>query len=77
LQENNLCQHLYPSDANFILVKFNNANSLYHYLCTKGIIVRDRSTVQLIEECLRITIGTSSENEQLITQIKNFYTNLL
>jgi histidinol-phosphate aminotransferase len=77
LQENNLCQYIYPSDANFILVKFKHARALYNYLCTQGIIVRDRSTIQLIEDCLRITIGISNENEQLITQIKEFYTHPL
>jgi histidinol-phosphate aminotransferase len=74
LLQNNLCENINNSDANFILVKFNNANALYQYLCSKGIIVRDRSNVKLIENCLRITIGTSAENEILFNQIQQFYT---
>ncbi len=73
LLENKLCENLYNSDANFILVQFKNAKALYQYLCSKAIIVRDRSNVQNIENCLRITIGTAAENEQLFIQIQNFY----
>lgn len=63
---------IYPSDANFILVKMQNAKSFYDYLTGKGIIVRDRSKVILCDECLRITIGTPDENKQLIDALKTY-----
>lgn len=59
-------ERLYPSDANFVLVKVHDANGLYHYLSERGIIVRNRSNVAGCEGCLRITVGTSSENEKLL-----------
>jgi histidinol-phosphate aminotransferase len=64
-------QEIYPSDANFILVKMKNARKIYEQLCDKGIIVRDRSRVVLCDDSLRITIGTPEENEQLIQELKN------
>lgn len=63
-------QLVYPSDANFILVKMNAARNIYEYLSEKGIIVRDRSNIILCEDCLRITIGTPEENKQLIEVLK-------
>jgi histidinol-phosphate aminotransferase len=57
---------VYPSDANFILVKIRQARSVYEFLLKEGIVVRDRSKVQLCEDCLRITIGTEQENTQLV-----------
>ncbi|MGV3508971.1 MAG: histidinol-phosphate transaminase [Sphingobacteriaceae bacterium] len=63
---------IYPSDANFILVKTTDAKGIYNYLVERGIIVRDRSKVELCEGSLRITIGTPSENEILIQNLKNF-----
>jgi histidinol-phosphate aminotransferase len=65
-------EKVYPSDANFILVKIKNAHGLYRYLTDQGIIVRDRSRVLLCEDCLRITIGTPEENKQLLAAIKDF-----
>ena len=62
-------ENVYPSDANFILVKIKHARKLYEFLLTKGIVVRDRSTVKLCEDCLRITIGTEQENTALIDAI--------
>jgi histidinol-phosphate aminotransferase len=59
-------QRVYPSDANFLLVKVNNALGIYKMLLDKGIVVRDRSRVELCEGCLRITVGTPEENEVLI-----------
>jgi len=58
-------QRIYPSDANFLLVKMENARGVYDYLVGKGIIVRDRSKVRLCEDCLRITVGTPEENERV------------
>ncbi len=63
---------VYPSNANFILVKVNGAQILYTYLVEKQIIVRDRSKLVLCESCLRITIGTEEENKKLITSLKNY-----
>ena len=65
-------QTVYPSDANFLLVKVRNARPLYEYLLTKGIVVRDRSHISLCEGCLRITVGTVPENKTLVTEIKSF-----
>ncbi len=65
-------QTVYPSDANFLLVKVNGARAVYDYLLTKGIVIRDRSKVELCEGCLRITIGTETENEKLIEALKIF-----
>ena len=63
---------IYPSDANFILVKTTNANSIYDFLVSQGIIVRNRNKVELCEGCLRITVGTPLENEILINTLKSF-----
>lgn len=63
---------VYPSDANFLLVKFKDAKSMYNYLLEKGIVLRDRSNVLLCEQCLRITVGTSAENEQLLERISGY-----
>lgn len=63
-----------PSDANFVLVKFEQARQLYDYLVGKGIIVRDRSTVAGCESALRLTVGTTLENERLLKEIESFYT---
>jgi histidinol-phosphate aminotransferase len=57
---------IYPSDANFILVKTTDANGIYDFLVDKGIIVRNRSKVELCEGCLRITVGTPEENKTLL-----------
>ncbi|MET3500451.1 histidinol-phosphate aminotransferase [Mucilaginibacter rubeus] len=63
---------IYPSDANFILVKTTNANGIYDYLVKQGIIVRNRSKVELCEGCLRITVGTPDENTILLEALQNF-----
>lgn len=63
---------IYPSDANFILVKTTNARGIYNHLVDQGIIVRDRSKVELCEGSLRITIGTPEENKILLNALKNF-----
>jgi histidinol-phosphate aminotransferase len=62
---------VYPSDANFILVKVTDAQKIYNDLVDKGIIVRDRSKVSLCEGCLRITVGTVEENNELISVLTN------
>ena len=63
---------IYPSDANFILVKTTAPKPIYDFLVEKGIIVRDRSKVELCEGCLRITVGTSAENEVLIKTLQQY-----
>ena len=63
---------IYPSDANFILVKTTDPKGIYNYLVSKGIIVRDRSKVELCEGCLRITIGTPEENITLKQTLKEY-----
>lgn len=60
---------IYPSDANFLLVKVKDAKGLYNALLTEGIVVRDRSSVTLCEGCLRITVGTETENNRLLAAI--------
>lgn len=63
---------IYPSDANFILVKTTDARGIYNYLVENGIIVRDRSKVELCEGSLRITIGTPEENTKLINTLQAY-----
>lgn len=62
-------EKVYPSDANFILVKIKDARNLYEFLLTKGIVVRDRSNVKLCADCLRITVGTEDENTALVDAV--------
>jgi histidinol-phosphate aminotransferase len=63
---------VYPSDSNFILVKVDDPAAVYAFLMSKGIIVRDRSSVPLCEGCLRISIGIPDENRALISALKIF-----
>jgi len=65
-------EKIYPSDANFLLVKVKDPKSIYQFLLDKGIVVRDRSNVILCEGCLRITVGTEKENNDLIQRLKEF-----
>jgi histidinol-phosphate aminotransferase len=69
LKKLEITETVYPSDANFLLVKVRNANYIYNTLVKKNIIVRNRSSV--IDNCLRITVGTWSENNKLIDALKN------
>ncbi len=66
LLEDKKVQKVFPSDANFLLVRMNRAHEIYRKLIRHGIIVRDRSKVLLCENCLRITVGTPEENRELI-----------
>ncbi|MGB7068376.1 MAG: histidinol-phosphate transaminase [Pyrinomonadaceae bacterium] len=65
-------QIVFPSDANFLLIKTINANSIYEHLIAEKIVVRNRSNVELCEGCLRITVGTIEENKQLLSALKKF-----
>jgi len=67
-----IVQKVYPSDANFLLVKVRDAKKIYQYLLDKGIVVRDRSSVVLCADCLRITVGTEKENSELIEALKQY-----
>jgi histidinol-phosphate aminotransferase len=60
---------VYPSDANFLLVKFDNAKKVYDYLSSYGIILRNRSNILQTKNCLRITVGTPEENKLLIARL--------
>lgn len=66
-----LVKKVYPSDANFILAEVNDALKTYDALVDQGIIVRDRSKVTLCEGCLRITVGTTQENQTLLNALKS------
>ena len=66
----NIVEKVYPSDANFLLVKFTDSKSVFEKLQKKGIIVRDRSKQILCENCLRITVGTKKENNKFIKSLK-------
>jgi histidinol-phosphate aminotransferase len=72
LKNFNFVMDIYPSDANFILVKTTDANGIYNFLVKQGIIVRNRSKVELCEGCLRITVGTPDENDTLLQTLQNF-----
>jgi histidinol-phosphate aminotransferase len=66
-------EKVYPSDANFLLVKIKDAQKVYRFLLTKGIVLRDKSNVKLCENCLRITIGTEKENTLLVDAMQEWY----
>ena len=64
-------EKIYNSDANFILIKVDNAKKRYDQLLKKGFVIRNRSSQELCKNCLRITIGTEKENQQLIETLKS------
>jgi histidinol-phosphate aminotransferase len=64
-------EKVYPSDANFLLVRVNNANAVYASLLRQGIVVRNRHGVDLCDNCLRITVGTPGENRLLVEAISS------
>lgn len=63
---------IFPSDANFFLARVTNASEIYNYLVGKGIIVRNRHSISLCGNCLRVTVGTRAENETLIEALKKY-----
>ena len=67
-----ICEKVYPTEANFFLAKMTDATRIYNYLVDQGIIVRNRTRVQLCQNCLRITIGTKSENSELIAALRQY-----
>ena len=67
-----ICEKVFPTDANFFLAQMTDAVKIYNYLVDRGIIVRNRHRVQLCQNCLRITIGTKTENGELIAALRQF-----
>ena len=65
-----ICEKVYPTEANFFLAKMTDAQGIYNYLVDKGIIVRNRTRIQLCKDCLRITVGTKTENNELIAALR-------
>lgn len=72
LKQFKFVQVIYSSDANFILLKVDDADKLYQYLLMHGIIIRNRSKEPLCQNCVRITVGTEKENKLLIETLKGF-----
>lgn len=62
---------VYPTDANFFLAKMTDAQGIYDYLIEKGIVVRNRTRITLCGNCLRITVGTKSENNELLAALRS------
>ncbi len=69
LLELDLVKKIYPSDANFLLIEVDNADKIYTFLVSKQIITRNRN--KQVSNCIRISVGTSEENQKLITALKN------
>lgn len=74
VKELKICQEVYPTEANFFLARFDDANRIYDYLVEQGIIVRNRSKMVLCDNCLRITVGSPSENTALIAALRKYQT---
>ncbi|HEV8082219.1 MAG TPA: histidinol-phosphate transaminase [Chitinophagaceae bacterium] len=72
LSDFSFVKKIYDSDANFLLVKVQGSDALYQYLLSNKIVIRNRSKEVLCENCIRITVGTSCENEFLLEALKNF-----
>lgn len=72
LQKLELVKKIHPSDANFVLIQVDDANALYQYLVSQGVIVRNRDKVSLCLGCLRITVGTPEENASLLNTLKMY-----
>ena len=66
-----ICEKVYNTDANFFLAKMQDAQFTYDYLVERGIIVRNRTRISLCGNCLRITIGTKSENQELLAALRD------
>ncbi len=67
-----VCKKIYPTSANFFLAEVTDAPQVYNYLISKGIVVRNRNNVQLCKNCLRITIGSKSENMELLSALRQY-----
>ncbi len=71
LEKLHLCRRVFPSKANFLLVRVTDARGIYDSLVQRGIIVRNRSRVALCAECLRITVGSPQENDELLAALRD------
>ena len=67
-----ICKKVYPTDANFFLARMTDAGAVYNYLIDKGIVVRNRSNVKLCDQCLRITVGSKTENNELLGALRQY-----
>ena len=67
-----ICKKTYPTNANFVLAEMDNAQDIYDYLVKKGVIVRNRNRVTMCSNCLRISIGTKSENNELLAALRQY-----
>lgn len=67
-----ICEKVYPTDANFFLAKVSDAPNIYTYLIDRGIVVRNRNNVQLCHNCLRITVGSKKENNELLAALRQY-----
>lgn len=67
-----ICEKVFPTDANFFLARMTDAQAIYDYLVERGIIVRNRSRISLCENCLRVTIGTKNENNELLAALRQY-----
>ena len=67
-----ICEQVYPTDANFFLARMTDAQKIYDYLVAHGIIVRNRTRVQLCHNCLRVTVGTRTENSELLSALRQY-----
>ena len=65
-------KEIFPSDANFFLARVTDAGAIYNYLVAKGIIVRNRSSISLCGNCLRVTVGTPAENKTLLEALQAY-----
>ena len=65
------CVQVFPTDANFFLARMTDAQAIYDYLVDNGIIVRNRTRVTLCKDCLRVTIGSPTENSELLSVLRN------
>ena len=70
LQRLPVVKHIYPSDANFLLVEVTDADAIYHYLVSQKVIVRNRHSV--VRNCIRITVGTAEENKILLQALRDY-----
>jgi histidinol-phosphate aminotransferase len=72
LKEIKCVENVYPSDANYILIKVADANKMYQHLIQHKLIVRNRDNAPMLKGCLRVSVGTKQENEQFIDALKRY-----
>jgi len=67
-----ICEEVFPTDANFFLARMTDAQQIYDYLVAQGIIVRNRTRVALCRNCLRVTVGSKGENQELLAALRKY-----